>query len=91
MAALCADQRINRVILADIIKMGTEKGLRGFEIPRALYLEPVPFSFENKLLTPTFKLKRFAVLEHYQQEVARLYESLSSEDPKNTLFSRSKF
>jgi long-chain acyl-CoA synthetase len=34
---------------------------------------PVAFSVENGMLTPTMKVKRRAVLEHYKDEIAGLY------------------
>jgi long-chain acyl-CoA synthetase len=38
----------------------------------ALTLEP--WSIENGLLTPTLKLRRLQVMEHYKMQIAKLYE-----------------
>ena len=38
----------------------------------ALALEP--WSIENGLLTPTLKLRRLQVMEHYKNQIAKLYE-----------------
>ena len=38
----------------------------------ALTLEP--WSVENGLLTPTMKLRRLQVMEHYKMQIAKLYE-----------------
>ena len=38
----------------------------------ALLLEP--WSVENGLLTPTLKLRRLQVTEHYKKQIAKLYE-----------------
>ena len=35
---------------------GKGKGLRGFEMLRAVHLEPTEFSVENDLMTPSFKV-----------------------------------
>jgi long-chain acyl-CoA synthetase len=32
-----------------------------------------PWTIENQMLTPTLKLRRVYVLEHYRSEVDRLY------------------
>jgi long-chain acyl-CoA synthetase len=40
--------------------------LRGFEMLKAVHLEPVLFSIENDLITPTFKLKRPQLLKYYK-------------------------
>ncbi|XP_074381907.1 uncharacterized protein LOC141723867 isoform X5 [Apium graveolens] len=41
--------------------------LKGFEIIRAAYLDPVPFDMDRDLITPTFKKKRPQMLKYYQQ------------------------
>lgn len=40
--------------------------LRGFEMLKAVYLEPNPFDMERDLITPTFKLKRPQLLKYYK-------------------------
>jgi long-chain acyl-CoA synthetase len=55
-------------------RIGYERGLAGYEIVRAIYLTPHPFTAEGGLLTPTFKLKRHEAREHFSTELAALYE-----------------
>jgi long-chain acyl-CoA synthetase len=50
--------------------------LKGFEIPRELILLQEPFTIENDLLTPSFKVKRFEVRRRYQSELAELLERI---------------
>lgn len=46
--------------------------LKGFEMLKAVHLEPVAFDMERDLITPTFKKKRPQLLKHYQ--VGRWYD-----------------
>eukprot|EP01099_Mayorella_cantabrigiensis_P004369 TRINITY_DN327_c0_g1_i1.p1 TRINITY_DN327_c0_g1~~TRINITY_DN327_c0_g1_i1.p1 ORF type:complete len:269 (-),score=64.74 TRINITY_DN327_c0_g1_i1:146-856(-) len=56
--ALCQNPEVKKVIAQQIKEISSASKLHGFEIPRAFRLVPEPFSVENDLLTPTFKLKR---------------------------------
>lgn len=48
--------------------------LRGFEMLKAVHLEPNPFDMERDLITPTFKLKRPQLLKHYKDCIDQLYK-----------------
>lgn len=56
-------------------KKGTDE-LKGFEIPRNVYLETEHFSVDNNLLTDTFKLKRFEARKKYQGVIDTLYKEI---------------
>ena len=45
----------------------------GYAQIRAVALLSEPWSVENGLLTPTLKIKRNQIIEHYENEVERLY------------------
>lgn len=53
--ALCANEEVKAMILADLRAIGKEGGLKGFEIVRGIVLSHIPFSVENNTLTATFK------------------------------------
>ncbi len=74
--ALCADADARAHVLAEITAAGKGNGLRGFELAKAVLLEPEQFAVENELLTPTFKLKRPQLQEKYQGEIDAMYTAL---------------
>jgi long-chain acyl-CoA synthetase len=48
--------------------------LQGFEMVKAVHLCAEPFTLENDLLTPTFKLKRNVAKARFQTIIDDLYE-----------------
>jgi long-chain acyl-CoA synthetase len=50
-----------------------EKGCKGFEIPSDIFIHDEPFSVENNILTPTFKLKRNIAAEAFQEQIKEMY------------------
>mmetsp|Transcript_27469 Transcript_27469/g.43279 ORF Transcript_27469/g.43279 Transcript_27469/m.43279 type:complete len:709 (-) Transcript_27469:102-2228(-) len=76
-AKLCALPELRADVLADILRVGKESKLHGFEIARAVHLDPEPFSMENGLITTTFKLKRDVAKKHYRLQIDAMYDSLA--------------
>ena len=74
MADLCADPTVNAAIMADMGRYADEASLKGFEKVRMIYLEPEPFSVDNGLLTPTFKLKRAPARDYYREQIDAMYD-----------------
>lgn len=64
--------------MEDIKRLSKEHGLHGFETVKAIHLEPEPFSAENGLVTPTFKLKRQQLREKYKTGDSRPVRQLAS-------------
>jgi long-chain acyl-CoA synthetase len=79
--ALCQNKKIEQIILKSMNEIGKEANLHGFEFPKAITLEPSQFSEDNNLLTPTFKLRRPNLKEHYQQTIAQMYEEYKKAHP----------
>ncbi|KAF5833204.1 hypothetical protein DUNSADRAFT_10554 [Dunaliella salina] len=65
------------------LKMLQETGkaskLKGFEIIKAVHLDTEPFTVENDMITPSFKLKRPQLLKKYQDAVSGMYAQLKAE------------
>ncbi|PIA52441.1 hypothetical protein AQUCO_01000367v1 [Aquilegia coerulea] len=71
--SLCENPKARKYILDELNSIGQKNRLRGFEMLKAVYLEPNPFDFERGLITPTFKLKRQQLLKHYKDCIDQLY------------------
>ena len=73
-ARLCQNAQMKQEIGLDMLRLANEKKLSSLERPRQFELCPEAFSLENKLLTPTFKLKRNVAQEKFKEEIDRMYE-----------------
>ncbi|CAO3681266.1 unnamed protein product [Rhizopus stolonifer] len=82
---LCQQSEVNKLILALMTTAGNEANLRGFEYAKAIHLEHEPFSIENDLLTPTFKIKRAQAQKHFEGRIAELYQSVNNQLAKAKL------
>ncbi|KAG5526555.1 hypothetical protein RHGRI_032735 [Rhododendron griersonianum] len=71
---LCENLKARKYILDELNSTGQKNKLRGFEMLRAVHLEPNPFDIERDLVTPTFKLKRPQLLKYYKDCIDELYE-----------------
>ncbi|OWZ00055.1 Long-chain-fatty-acid-CoA ligase [Phytophthora megakarya] len=60
----------------DMERVAKEAELRGFERVRNIHFHPKPFSSEDGLVTPTFKLKRPQLKAYFQREIDGLYREL---------------
>nr|CBX25302.1 hypothetical_protein [Oryza brachyantha] len=78
---LCADPRARSAVLADMDSIGKEAQLRGFEFAKNVTLVAEPFTLENGLLTPTFKVKRPQAKAYFAKEIADMYAQLREAEP----------
>ena len=74
--SLCKEPAVEAAVLKSLAEEGRAAQLRGFEQVQAIGLVPEPFSVENNMLTPTFKLKRPQAKESYGGLIDALYERL---------------
>ncbi|CAG8537619.1 13126_t:CDS:2 [Ambispora gerdemannii] len=74
---LCEEPKVKNHILQTLAKYGKAHDLKGFENIKNIYLSPEPFSAENDLLTPTFKLKRHQAQKHFTRQIETMYFEIS--------------
>ena len=70
---VCKDKDFIEKVRADMAVREKEDKLNGFEKAKKFHLSPEPFTVENELLTPTFKLKRKETREKYAKEIEAMY------------------
>ncbi|KAJ1949339.1 medium-chain fatty acid-CoA ligase faa2 [Linderina macrospora] len=79
LAELSSSQQVNEALLRSLIEHGRDKKLQGFEIVRAIHIEPTPFDIDkNQLLSSTLKLKRHFAAQYYRETIDNLYDTLSA-------------
>ncbi|KAK4491378.1 hypothetical protein RD792_002119 [Penstemon davidsonii] len=71
--SLCSNTNARKYILDELNSTAKKHNVRGFEMLRAVHLEPIPFDIDRDLITPTFKLKRPQLLKYYQDCIDKLY------------------
>lgn len=77
---LCSDPELRAAILTDMDSLGHQAKLRGFEYAKAVTLIPEPFTVENGLLTPTFKIKRPQAKARFAKAIEDMYEELAAKE-----------
>ena len=79
------DKRFIDLVLNEMNQVGMKTKLRGFEMVKAIYIEPTLFSVDNGMLTPTFKVKRNEAKEKYKAQFAEMYGVLNAKADKAKL------
>jgi len=70
-------KEFSKMVLDDMIRLANEHHCSSLEKPKVIHLISDPFSIENNLLTPTFKLKRNVAKETYQKQIDAMYEEVA--------------
>ncbi|SJX65508.1 related to Long-chain-fatty-acid--CoA ligase 6 [Sporisorium reilianum f. sp. reilianum] len=82
----CNDDKVLAAYLDQYTKIARKHNLKGYEYIKGLFLTMEPFSVENGLLTPTFKVKRHEAIKHFAEHIEALYAkgpvSVASGRPK---------
>ncbi|KNE68493.1 hypothetical protein AMAG_12669 [Allomyces macrogynus ATCC 38327] len=78
--ALCRDPKVVAVVLGALTVLGREKRLAGFEMVKAIHLEPVAWTpASGGIMTPSFKLRRPQAVAKYRKVIDALYAQLAAE------------
>jgi long-chain acyl-CoA synthetase len=83
LSEICRSDKLKSILMTEIKKVGKANGLLGFEIPKSIHLSDNPFTVEDGLLTPTFKLKRQQARDKFEKEIERMYAEMPK--PKSKL------
>eukprot|EP01129_Flabellula_baltica_P009117 TRINITY_DN366_c0_g1_i1.p1 TRINITY_DN366_c0_g1~~TRINITY_DN366_c0_g1_i1.p1 ORF type:complete len:645 (+),score=165.86 TRINITY_DN366_c0_g1_i1:1383-3317(+) len=76
MEELCHNQDLFNAIKMSINEQGDKAEVRGFERIADFKMVTEPFSLENDLLTPTFKLKRPQAKDYFQELLDEMYVNI---------------
>ena len=74
---LVNNAEVKKLVLADMNAVGKAALLKSFEMAKAIHLEPVAWTVDQGLLTPTFKSKRPQLRKHYESQIAGMYSALN--------------
>lgn len=70
---ICADPKIVKLVHTEIKTHAAQNGLVKFEIPAAITLCKDVWTPDSGLVTAAFKIRRKQLLDHYQNELKRMY------------------
>ena len=78
--AVLADQDADfkALLMQEIDDLGRQRKLNSLEKPKEIFVASEPFSVENDIVTPTFKLKRNIGAKVYKAQIDAMYESLAA-------------
>ena len=68
------DNNLKDEIIREMDEHGRKNGLKGFELPKKIYLFKDRFSNENNIVTPTMKIKRHIAKKFFEKEINKMYE-----------------
>ena len=77
-AALCANAACRALVLEEVAATCRREGLKGFEVPRAVHLEPTVWVPGEAILTPSFKLVRPQARKIYEPQIKAMYAEIAA-------------
>jgi hypothetical protein len=71
--AAARDERVHKAIMTELTRQAKKVGLKGFESVRKIHVSLEPFTPENDTLTPTLKIKRYAMASTHSLSDAHVH------------------
>eukprot|EP00397_Hematodinium_sp_SG-2012_P013735 GEMP01013956.1.p1 GENE.GEMP01013956.1~~GEMP01013956.1.p1 ORF type:complete len:573 (+),score=115.09 GEMP01013956.1:442-2160(+) len=84
LSELTTDPDLRAIVMKTTNDLAHQHKLAGFEIPKAIYLEAVPWTAAD-ILTPTFKMQRKKAVERYMQQIDDMYAKVDSAQGQSKL------
>lgn len=78
LAKTCQSPEFKKAILDQLTEVAKKHKLFGYQFVKAVHCDPIEWTIDNELLTPTFKLKRKKLGQKYEKEIQQLYKSLET-------------
>jgi len=78
LTVLCKEVAFKQAVLQDLQQLAKRAKLSGFEVVKAIWLEPDPWTPGGEVLTPTFKLQRSKAKDRYQVQIDEMYADLEA-------------
>lgn len=72
---ICQTEELRDAIKEDLARLFKENGLRGFERIQKFTIDSEMWSVDNGMLTPTFKLIRKQIQNHYTGKIEEMYKT----------------
>lgn len=67
--------KLKQIVLGDMIREGKKQDLMSYEQVKTIEFINEPFTVEEGLLTPTLKLRRYAIEKKYKNLFQKLYKN----------------
>ena len=72
-AAMCNDEGVKTWLLSELkAKNMLEPKWKGYEVARNIILDPVEWSVDNDMMTPSMKVKLRNLLKHHEEAINSL-------------------